>query len=71
MIKMMINDYNKDNDEAYTIPCFLQTSVVMNCRPSMRPFRASKMNLLFLFLLAVSFVLSLIVIGYTIMSEDV
>lgn len=48
-----------------------RTSVVMNCRPSMRPFRASKMNLLFLFLLAVSFVLSLIVIGYTIMSEDV
>lgn len=48
-----------------------RTSVTMNCRPSMRPFRASKMNLLFLFLLAVSFTLSLITIGYTIMSADV
>lgn len=43
----------------------------MNCRASMRPFRASRMNLLFLFLLAVSFFLSMIVIGYTIMSSDV
>lgn len=48
-----------------------RTSVVMNCRPSMRPFRASRMNLLFLFLLAVSFFLSMIVIGYTIMSSDI
>ncbi|KAJ7340301.1 Transmembrane channel-like protein 5 [Desmophyllum pertusum] len=48
-----------------------RTSVVMNCRPSMRPFRAARMNLLFLFLLAVSFALSLVVIGYTIMSADV
>ncbi|XP_058964303.2 transmembrane channel-like protein 7 isoform X1 [Pocillopora verrucosa] len=48
-----------------------RTSVVMNCRASMRPFRASRMNLLFLFLLAVSFFLSMIVIGYTIMSSDV
>lgn len=46
-------------------------SVVMNCRPSMRPFRASKMNLLFLVLLAVTFALSMVVIGYTIMSDDV
>ncbi|XP_020611290.1 transmembrane channel-like protein 7 [Orbicella faveolata] len=46
-------------------------SVVMNCRPSVRPFRASRMNLLFLFLLAVTFTLSLVVIGYTIMSDDV
>lgn len=48
-----------------------KTSVLMNCRPSMRPFRASKMNLLFLFLLALSFMLAMIVIGYTIMSEDI
>ncbi|XP_078346103.1 transmembrane channel-like protein 7 isoform X1 [Oculina patagonica] len=48
-----------------------KTSVIMNCRPSMRPFRASRMNLLFLFLLGVSFALSLVVIGYTIMSADV
>lgn len=48
-----------------------KTSVIMNCRPSMRPFRASKMNLVFLSLLALSFTLAMLTIGYTIMSEDV
>lgn len=48
----------------------MKVSVVRNCKASGRPFRAAKMNLLFLILLAVSFMVSIITVGYTVMSAD-
>ena len=48
----------------------LQDSVLRNCRPTMRPFKASRMNLLFLFLLSLMLVLACVVIGYVIMNEE-
>ncbi|XP_046854689.1 transmembrane channel-like protein 7 [Xenia sp. Carnegie-2017] len=47
-----------------------KTSVLRNCRPSVRPFLASKMNIIFLGLLAVSYALILISFGYAITSES-
>ncbi|KAK3715207.1 hypothetical protein QZH41_020469 [Actinostola sp. cb2023] len=47
-----------------------RVSVVQNCKASGRPFRAAKMNLLFLLLLAVSFMVSMITVGYTVMSDS-
>ncbi|XP_048576014.1 transmembrane channel-like protein 7 isoform X2 [Nematostella vectensis] len=46
-----------------------RVSVTQNCRVSMRPFRAAKMNLLFLVLLAVAFLVSIVTVGYTVMSR--
>ena len=51
------------------IAYFLQHSVLRNCRPTMRPFKATKMNLLFLFLLALMLALACVVIGYVIINE--
>ena len=56
-------------------PCYisclsLQDSVLRNCRPSMRPFKASKMRLLFLFLLGLMLFMAVMVIGYIIMNDD-
>jgi len=45
-------------------------SALRNCRPTMRPFKASKMNLLFLLLLGLMLALACIVIGYVIMNDD-
>jgi len=47
-----------------------QDSALRNCRPTMRPFKASKMNLLFLLLLGLMLALACIVIGYVIMNDD-
>ena len=49
---------------------YLQDSVLRNCRPSMRPFKASKMRLLFLFLLGLMLFMAVMVIGYIIMNDD-
>eukprot|EP00794_Sanderia_malayensis_P008779 gene8779-9717_t len=49
---------------------FKKFSVLRNCRPSMRPFKASMMNLIFLILLGLILLLAVIVIGYAIMSGD-
>ncbi|XP_065065649.1 transmembrane channel-like protein 7 isoform X2 [Rhopilema esculentum] len=48
---------------------FKKDSVMRNCRPSMRPFKASKMKLLLLFLLSLMLVMACIVIGYIIINE--
>lgn len=45
-------------------------SVPRNCRPSMRPFKASKMSVIFIALLSLMLILSLVVVGYVIMNED-
>ena len=46
-----------------------QISITRNCRPSTRPFKASKMMLWFLCLLSLMLLLALVVIGYIIMDE--
>ncbi|CAB3989408.1 Transmembrane channel 5 [Paramuricea clavata] len=46
-----------------------KTSVLNNCRPSVRPFLASKMNLLFLVLLGISYALILVAFGYAVTSS--
>lgn len=46
-----------------------KVSITRNCRPSTRPFKASKMLLWFLCLLSLMLVLALVVVGYIIMDE--
>jgi len=45
-------------------------SAVQNCRPSMRPFKASKMHVVFLALLSLMLMLALIVIGFVIIDDN-
>lgn len=47
----------------------IQFSITRNCRPSTRPFKASKMLLWFLCLLSLMLILALVVIGYIIMDD--
>ncbi|XP_066934715.1 transmembrane channel-like protein 5 isoform X4 [Clytia hemisphaerica] len=47
-----------------------KVSVVRNCRPSTRPFKASKMLLWFLCLLSLMLMLALVVIGYIMMDDE-
>ncbi|XP_047143214.1 transmembrane channel-like protein 7 isoform X1 [Hydra vulgaris] len=58
VLKLMITFYAK------------KFSLIHNCRPTMRPFKARKMNLVFLVLLFMMLVFVVIVTGYNIMSTN-